>query len=208
MVEFIGGLFLGSVLGVVADRIWERFEKRLRLELTIGNFHNHKGEEGLSYLVRNDGPSEIQRIAIGLQHPYRGTMSAFYSEQSGPLRPGETREYQCPLFKHGVPAPFLKYWITHEKDAIVTEPTFDQFKLLVNTENSESAHFESKKMGIALAKAWHRSFELNKPAILTAADQRALSSPPGFGIKKWIKLRRKKYEGERMTQHDRHDTRN
>jgi hypothetical protein len=190
MFELIAGLFSGTVLSVVADRSGERVDKRLRLELTIDHFHNHKGEVGLSYLVRNVGSLQIPQFRIGLWHPSRGTMSAFYSEQSGPLLPDQTRAYNCSLFKNGIPAPFLKYWISHEKETFVTEPTFEHFKLIVKMENSDRVLLKSKKMGSALAKAWHRSMAQNSPPSLSLADQRAMSSPPRFGFENWLKRHR------------------
>lgn len=204
MIEFIAGLFLGAVLGVVANRAWERFEKRLRLELTIGDFRNPKGEEGLTYRVRNVGAVEIRQIRIGVLHPSRGIMSAFYAEDNGSLLPDQTREYQCTLFKNGAPATFLKYWITHEGGEFVAEPKFKQFKLLVYMENSERVSFESTKMGGALAKAWHRALVLNQPAILTPADRTAMSSPRRWGVEYWLERRRKKNSRHTVVEHEKH----
>ncbi len=198
MIEFIAGLFLGAVLGVVADRIWERFEKRPRLQLTISYFVNRDHEKGLIYKVRNVGSSDVPDFQIVLWHPTRGTMSAFNSKQSGPLLPDQSREYQCVLIKNGAPEPFLKHWISHEKDLLVSEPTFDQFKLLVKMQNSERVLFESTKMGIAVAKDWHRSLVLNKPGSSTWSDHHAMCSPPPFGLKYWLERRREKNDFQKV----------
>ena len=206
MIEFFVGLVLGSVLGVIADRIWERFEKRPRLELTISYFKNRDHEEGLGYKVRNVGSSEVPDFQIILSHPSRGTMSAFNSKQNGPLLPDQSREYQCVLMKNGAPEPFLKHWISHEKDQLVSEQTFDHFKLLIKMQNSDRVLFESSKMGIAVAKDWHRSLVLNKPGSSTWADNQAMCSPPPFGLKYWLEHRRSKKELERvLAQHKKSD---
>lgn len=189
MVELIGAIVLGAIQGVVADRVWKRFAKRLRLEFTISHFHNHKGEEGLTYLVRNVGDVELRQIRIGVWHPSRGMMSAFYAEDNGPLLPAQTREYQCTLFKYGAPSPFLKYWLTHEGGEFVAVPKFAQFLLRITMEDSELVTFESKTIGVALARAWHRSLVLNKPPILSLTDQRVMSSPRSLGGRYGLMLR-------------------
>jgi len=198
LIEFIAGLVLGALLGVVADRIWERIEKRPKLELTLGYFQNRDHEEGLNYKVRNVGSSEVPEFQIVVWHPKRGSMSVFNSKDNGPLLPDQTREYRCILFKNGVAEMFLKNWISREENQIVDAPKFDQFKLLVKMLKSERVLFESGKMGNALAEDWHRSLVLNKPGKATWADHQAMSSPPPFGLKYWLERRREKKELDKI----------
>jgi|688.fasta_scaffold159269_3 hypothetical protein len=207
MIEFIVGLVVGAILGVIADRIWERFEKRPRIQMTMGYFENREHEKGLRYTVRNIGFSEVPDFEIVLWHPNRGTMSAFSSKQSGPLLPDQSRNYQCVLVQNGYPEPFLKRWISHEKGQHVLEPVFDQFKLLVKMQNSDRVLFESTKMGIAVAKDWYRSLVLNKPGSSTWSDHHAMSSPPPFGLKYWLERRREKKDFQKaIGQHKQPDS--
>ena len=97
MIEFIAGLVLGAIFGVVADRVWEKFEKKARLHMTISSFRNIRQEEGLKYKVRNVGASEIPDFQILLWHPDRGSMMAFNTTVCGPLLPDQTREFSCTL---------------------------------------------------------------------------------------------------------------
>ncbi len=202
MIEFIIGLVVGAILGVIVDRTWERFEKRPRIQMTIGYFENREHEKGLRYTVRNVGFSEVPDFEIVLWHPNRGSMSAFTSKQSGPLLPDQSRDYRCVLVQNDSPEPFLKHWISHENGQFVSEPMFDQFKLLVKMQNSERVLFESTKMGIAVAKDWHRSLVLNKPGSSTWSDHHAMCSPPPFGLKYWLERRREKnYFQKVLAQH-------
>jgi hypothetical protein len=202
VIEFIIGLVVGAILGVIVDRTWERFEKRPRIQMTIGYFENREHEKGLRYTVRNVGFSEVPDFEIVLWHPNRGSMSAFTSKQSGPLLPDQSRDYRCVLVQNDSPEPFLKHWISHENGQFVSEPMFDQFKLLVKMQNSERVLFESTKMGIAVAKDWHRSLVLNKPGSSTWSDHHAMCSPPPFGLKYWLERRREKnYFQKVLAQH-------
>ena len=194
MFEFIAGLVLGAILGVVADRVWESFEKKARLHMTIGYFKNVDREEGLTYKVRNVGSSEIPDFQIVLWHPNRGSMAAFNSKINGPLLPDQTREFQCVLYKNGSPVPFLAHWISHEKDQLVETPTFSQFKLLVRLLNSETTFLESEKMGNALARDWYRSLIQKEPGRATWDEHKAMNSPAPIGIKYWLERRRQKKE--------------
>ena len=206
MIEFIAGMVLGAVLGVIADRVWERFENRLRIQMTISYFMNRHHEKGLCYTVRNVGVSEIPDFEIVLWHPNCGTMSAFSSKQSGPLLPDQSRAYQYGLVQNGSPEPFLYHWISHEKGQLVLEPMFDQFKLLVKMQNSERVLFESTKMGVAVAKDWYRSLVLNKPGSSTWADHNAMCSPRPIRLKYWLERRREKKEFHKvLTRHKKFD---
>ena len=180
------------------DRTWERFEKRPRIQMTIGYFENREHEKGLRYTVRNVGFSEVPDFEIVLWHPNRGSMSAFTSKQSGPLLPDQSRDYRCVLVQNDSPEPFLKHWISHENGQFVSEPMFDQFKLLVKMQNSDRVLFESTKMGIAVAKDWYRSLVLNKPGCSTWADHHAMSSPLPFGLKYWLEHRREKKDFQKV----------
>ncbi len=194
MIEFIAGLVLGAILGVVADRVWESFEKMARLHMTIGYFRNIEREEGLTYKVRNVGASEIPDFQIVLWHPNRGSMAAFNSTISGPLLSDQTREFQCVLYKNGSPVPFLAHWISHEKDHLVQSPTFNEFKLLVRMLNSETTFLESEKMGNALARDWYRSLIEKQPGRATWEEHEAMNSPAPIGLKYWLERRRQKKE--------------
>jgi hypothetical protein len=198
MLEFIVGLILGSVLGVVADRLWGRFENRPRLQLTNSYFENWNNENGIRYKVRNVGLSEVPDFEIVLWHPLRGSIIAFHSTKNGPLLPDQSRDYQCVLIKNGVPIPFLKHWILHEKDQCVSNFVFEQFKLLVRMQNSNRVLFESTKIGNAVAKDWYRSLVLNKPGSATWADNQAMCSSPPLRLKYWLERRREKKELKKL----------
>lgn len=202
MTEFILGLILGAVFGVVADRIWERFERRPRLYMTVGYFSKRDGEEGLTYKVRNVGSAEIPDFQITLWHPNRGSIAPFNAEQMGPLLPDQTREFRCTLHANGKPNPFLANWISEEKDRLVQSPRFDGFKLFVKMQNSEKIFFQSDKMGNAIANDWYRSLVLNKPGRATWEEHKLMNSPPPIGIKFWLERRRqKKQQDEIVARH-------
>ena len=194
MIEFIAGLVLGAIFGVVADRVWEKFEKKARLHMTISSFRNIRQEEGLKYKVRNVGASEIPDFQILLWHPNRGSMMAFNTTVCGPLLPDQTREFSCTLYKSGSPVSFLAQWISHEGDHLVQNPCFNNFKLLVKMLNSETVFLESEKMGNAVAKEWYRSLIQKQPGRSTWEENKAMNSPAPLGLKYWLERRRQKKE--------------
>ena len=67
MIEFIVGLALGAILGVVFDRLWTRVEKVARVEISGGYFQNIDGQEGFTFTIKNLGTTEIPEYRLGIQ---------------------------------------------------------------------------------------------------------------------------------------------
>lgn len=200
MLEFVAGIVLGAILGVVADRLWSQVEKQPRLELQIGFFSNVKNEEGLSYTVRNVGTAELPDYRIGIFHPARGTLYAFPSKQSGPLLPDQVRTHDCVLIGNGMPNDLIANWIFRERDKMLQEIEIKEFSLRVVMTDSKRILFESSRIGNAVARQWLQAAKTGEFGNTTWEENQAMSTPPPKGLKYWLERRRKRKEIQQILQ--------
>ena len=70
----IAGLILGAILGVVADRLWFRYERIPKLDIVGGESMGVDGE-GYHFTITNRGILEIPPYKIYIYHPCRGSIS-------------------------------------------------------------------------------------------------------------------------------------
>ncbi len=162
MIEFIGGLVLGAVMGVVADRVWSWFEGRPRFRITTGRYGEVGDKEGISITVQNVGKAAIPPYELALFHPSRGTMSCFPAKASAadPLLPGQERCHHCEMFVGKKPNSFVQSWLKHERDLPVDHVEASDFVFKVILKNSKSVLCESAGMGQALAQIMLNGFEV------------------------------------------------
>ena len=113
MFEFIAGLVLGAVLGVIADRVWKVFESRPCFRLTDGVFRSRGERQGIMYTVENTGKQEVPPIELALFHPTRGTLFVFAAATEGPLQPSESRRFECTLKDPRQDAAPILHWFRH-----------------------------------------------------------------------------------------------
>jgi hypothetical protein len=103
--EFVAGLVLGSILGVVADRAWARFEQRIQISIEPTFFVDAEDGEGIALKITNLGPSDLPDYELGLKFPYMGQMFFDFGSADGPQGPAEQREHKLSTntqmrFKH------------------------------------------------------------------------------------------------------------
>ena len=200
--EFVGGLLLGALLGVFADRLWEKWEKRTRVSIQSGFFASCIGEgSGLTLTITNNGMKDIPDYEVQLFHPARGSMSAFLTPAIGPLLSGQQREYRCPLLDRDLNRPFFRNWFFHENDRVVTEFKFDDFRFRLKMKNSNVFLFESRDVGIALAKLWANVLLNGDLGSMTGEALFAIRCPKPSRWRRWRNARRD-VRHARLTAHE------
>lgn len=202
MFEFIAGIILGSVLGVVADRLWGRVEKQPKFQLTTYYFGRSEGGRGIGYRVKNIGKADIPDYQIGMFHPARGTFNAFLSKQEGALQPDQFREHEYVLAKDGKPEGFVRDWILRERDTVLEleDVEIKDFSLRIEMKNSKKILFESSRIGNAIALQWLRTAKTGECGHYSWEEQQAMCTRPPIGLRSWLEQRREKKRIEQAVQ--------
>jgi hypothetical protein len=150
--QFIIGLILGAILGVLADRLWSWVERIIRVDIKGGYFQNIKREEGFHFAITNKGTTDIPPYRICIFHPQRGSLFVFsIKENVGTLIPGQTDEHQCVVLKQGKVDTFLANWFFHVKNEQVTHVDITKFAFQMVMDKSKKVLWQSNSIGNALA---------------------------------------------------------
>ena len=192
MLTFLLGLIFGAILGVAADRIWQRVERRPRFKIKPAYYESIRPApiKGIEYQITNVGPREVPDYDIALFHPRRGSLLAFDCEESGQQIPKEIRRHWCVLLKQGTPCQ-SRSWYFHENDKPVKQVTFEGFRFRLVMKNSDRILFESERIGNTLAKVIVRMFESSGARQWTWEEGLSMSTPPPWS-KRVRRLIRKK----------------
>jgi hypothetical protein len=194
MLEFLFGLVVGAVLGVVADRIWERIEARAKFRLTPGIFQG-RGADGISYTVENVGSRDIPPFDLALWHPLRGTMVLFSGTLDEPLGADRTRKFECVL-KGCDPDELgmLRAYLYHEKDVPVATVKASDFAFRIRLRDSDRILFESSEIGDRLAAAIAESLKTGVVSVGTMEDFQRLMADTSLWPKRMLRHRRERRE--------------
>lgn len=149
--EFLWGLILGAVLGVVADRLWEHWESRPRVLIRPNVFRNVEGE-GVGFSVQNVGKKELPPFDLVLFHPGRGSMHPFRSDSADALGPDIVRQFYCilsarPGDEDEQDVDLLHAWLHREQGQHVETVDGSGFVLRLQVLKSDRVLFESTTMG-------------------------------------------------------------
>lgn len=163
MLDFIGGLVAGGIVGVAADRLWQWYERRPRVAIQHSYFTDVRGQRGLMYTLQNVGGEDIPEYGIALFHADRGTWRFLPTKDTGPLRPRQKREHSYPVFG-GDPSTehIVREWFYTCRDRRLDDVPFVGFKFRLVMTNSDRVLFESEKMGNALARYLVRAYRTGK----------------------------------------------
>jgi hypothetical protein len=191
--EFVAGLILGAVLGVAADRFWEKWEKRPRVAIRAGVFASIDQGSGLTLTVINTGTKDLPEFDVQIFHPLRGTLSAFWRGPAGngPLLPGQQREFRCGLTDARQACPMFKNWFFNEGHQLVVQPQYGDFRFRLKMVSSDVILFESGELGNALARLWVKVLQNGDPLSATGEELSSLFYPKASRLRRWIKARRK-----------------
>jgi hypothetical protein len=165
--EFISGLILGAILGVIADRFFTYLvEKRVYVKIRL-SFPGYMGKgEYLSLNITNIGFESLPPYRIALFNPHRGTLFLFEHEKKTDRLPGQTDEFSISInYLRSNGMPFLS-WFTHSvpKKDFVTNPNeiklyemkpeeFQKWVLrLVIEDGEDKILYENNRAGVALAE--------------------------------------------------------
>ena len=95
MLSNIIALLVGGAIGVLCDRLWQKVEKRVQLNISCSYERGTDGE-ALVFKIRNDGKETLPPIRIGLRSG-SGTYYVFPAvdkeADSNGLWPGQEREF-------------------------------------------------------------------------------------------------------------------
>jgi len=184
MLESILAFVVGAIFGVIADRAWRRIEARPQFELTCAYFANVEREEGLTYRVRNVGVSPIPDYRLILFHRDRGSISAFQTDGSGPLLPGQAREHRVVQLRHGEPERFLLSWFWRVRNEPVEEVELEGFSFRIVMHHSDRMLLESETIGNALAREFVRTLRSRHAGQMTYEETLALNTPRPRGLRR------------------------
>lgn len=187
--EFIAGLVLGALLGVVADRLWGGIESLPKLTLKASMFSEGNGHEGLTLTVTNVGPTSVPDYTIFLWHSDRGSLRVFGNHKSGLLLPTQTRKHGCVLQPRNDKDDVLRNWLFHQKDQPVSTVSATGFVFRLVMNNSTKVLFEDARIGNALAEFLVESFSSSPLIAATATRLDAISCHKPMGIFRalWLK---------------------
>lgn len=187
MLEFLLGMVFGAVLGVIADRLWERIEARPRFDISFGYVETSFGNEtGYSFNVTNVGSRPTPEYEIGLFHPRRGSLFCFTNETPGVLDPGQTDRHCSVVFKIGQPTGSNR-WFFHEREKPVTDVQFDGFLFRLVMRKSDKILFECATIGNTLAELYVRSFQTHRTTSPTWEENQKLNTTPRRSPIQWAR---------------------
>src|SRR4051812_6448330 len=100
---FAGGIILGAIASLIADRTYRRFERRretrVRVRIRAGTFLSVGGMEGITFTVSNLATVALPPYQIILYHPGRGSLSMFDRGSDKALLPDQDREHKLELVR-------------------------------------------------------------------------------------------------------------
>lgn len=161
MLEFLGGLILGAVLGVFADRLLRRFESITRVNISVSLFENIMSQKGFGFTVKNVGMAEIPLYKMCLFHPVRGSFYAFHNVRPGPLLRGQQDEHNLMVLLNGHVTEAIRQWFY---PGSLDDPRKGQkggYSLRLVMEKSERVLYENTTMGECLAEILKHAVDSN-----------------------------------------------
>lgn len=147
MLEFVSGLVLGAILGVIADRLWARFENRVRVQVRGSHSFTSAGQKGFVFKVRNVGKVTIPPYRISLFNPGRGSFLVFDKEPPGELLPQQEDNHSCWLIGPRGPDEHLCNWFSS-----LSADEISGFAFRLVMENSDRVLYENSLIGQSLVK--------------------------------------------------------
>jgi hypothetical protein len=154
------GSVVGAVFGVIADRLWGRFEQRPKVKISVGSYDNVNGQNGFNLKVTNIGRVPLPPFRPWLVSSTVGRYTMFLLEKKDDAPPewlvGQTAVFLGPVFLHDKPQHIPVDISTYAQQN-------HQFAFQLVMENSEVAIYKNKRMGRALVRAIQKSLAV-KPA--------------------------------------------
>ena len=175
---FLVGLIVGAILGVFADRVWSRVEKRVRVGITYGEFKDIRYGEGIEFTIKNMGFKNIPPYRIALFHPDKGSLFIFQRESSEPLLPGQQDEHRCTLSRKDVSQDFIKSWFVQQDRESERQQEIQEYRLRLVMDKSARILWESHAMGSALARLFAKAYLTSSTTPATWEEAMALTYPP------------------------------
>ena len=153
--EFVLGLVFGAILGVVADRLWTRFEQIPKLDV-IGGFFVSKDGDGFIFTITNKGPSEIPPVKICIYNPNYGSFFMFEKNKESGQLAGQDIEHRCLVLKNN--KLFLQFPDFYRKQSgeQLNDIEKNEFVFRLVLENSDRVIYENKSIGNSFVKAFQK----------------------------------------------------
>lgn len=162
---FVLGLILGAVLGVIADRLWGKVERRARLRFDGYWFEDGSGR-GIGFRIKNVGKADIPPFSACLFHPLRGSWFVFPRYPKGSLLPQQETKCQCVLIRTSAdkerrPHVNLAQMFRKENGTTVTEAETGAFVFRLVMDSSEHVVYQNAAIGKAAAALIAKSLQRN-----------------------------------------------
>ena len=149
MFEFMAGVLIGGIFGVVCDRLWQRYEARICIDALIGFHINASGLSGTFIEIMNGGACPIPPCKLALRgkggETGLGTIYLFnppQGEEHKELLPTQRRQFSCPLDFRFSPVglgPLFEQFKKHRDEK--------EIKLILTLTHSDSILWESSALG-------------------------------------------------------------
>lgn len=169
MFEFITGVIIGAVFGVVVDRIWQYVENRTRFRIITGWFTSMDfgGCSGVTLSVENAGWGEIPEYHIYIFHPDRGNFSGFCTdgESQFPQLPGQVNQFKwITSIKGSEVNSGVESWMKSGFDGRIRDnQEFQEFELRIVLKNGDRVLFSHSGLGNTLTKDLCSKLEATQP---------------------------------------------
>lgn len=166
-------LILGAILGVMADRLWRRYEQIPRLDI-IGSVFLSVDGEGYTFTITNRGPSDIPPFQIYIYNPRRGSISFFTRSREGNLLPDQKVEYKYTMIKNGrLLSDFLDFY-RDINNTVISTIQRDKFVFRLQLDDSDKIIYENRTIGNAFVKIFQDARENRRVLEATFCDMMAL----------------------------------
>jgi hypothetical protein len=158
MIEFVAALILGTVLGVIADRLWSWVERTPRLDIIGGEFMT-RNEEGYQFTITNRGAFEIPPYKIYVYHPSHGSGSFFTRDKEGGQLPNQKIMHNYIMFKNGrMQNEFIDFYRDGNNNPM-NEAQKNGFIFRLVLDNSDKIIYENKNTGNTFVKIFQNARE-------------------------------------------------
>lgn len=159
MVLFFTGLIIGAILGAVcsvtADRLWRRYEQRLRLDISFGeSFDTMTGQlrEGYQFTITNRGKYEIPPYKIWIYSPLRGSISLFDRDRDQSTLPEQQLVHKCFMIINKELSACLPDFYRRTSGGVMNESQKSEFVFRLILDNSKKIIYENNDMGNAFVR--------------------------------------------------------
>jgi hypothetical protein len=148
-------LVVGAVLGVIADRLYCRFERFARLDV-IGGVFVDAHTEGFTFTITNVGASDVPPVRICIYNPKVASVFMFVKNLQGIQLPGQSVEHKCLVLRDKQLLLTYPDFYRNRNCTQLTEKEKNDFVFRLIVENSDKVVYESKTIGNSFVSVFQK----------------------------------------------------